>query len=71
MSLLDLLQTMDGTVLRLQTGRMLAGAVFLSLLVVLGVGLRKSRRLLSVHEAEALLEADFKRLERSSSGGEG
>jgi hypothetical protein len=41
------------------------------LLLALGAGLRKTRRLLSVQEAEAALEADFERLERSSSGREG
>jgi len=43
----------------------------LSLLTVLGLGFRKARRLLSVHEAEAALEADFGRLEQSGSSKEG
>ena len=71
MTCFDRLEVMDAMLSGLQAGRVVAGAVFLSLLVVLGVGLRKTRRLLAVHEAEATLEADFKRLERGSSGWEG
>lgn len=71
MTLFDWLEAMDAMISELHTGRMLAGAIFVSLLVVLGVGFRKTRRLLSLHEAEAALEADFKRLEHSSSSREG
>lgn len=71
MNFFDLLQTADAMISQLQTGRILAGVIFLSLLTVLGLGFRKARRLLSVHEAEAALEADFGRLEQSGSSKEG
>lgn len=70
MNALDLLQAVGATGAQLHTARCVAGAIFLSLLALLGLGLRKTRRLLSLHEAEVALEADFKRLERASSGKE-
>ena len=65
MSALELLQAMGAPAAQLQTARVLAAIVFVSLLVLLGLGLLRARRLLALHEADAALEADFRRLERA------
>lgn len=64
MNALQLILAAGATAGQLQTARWLAGATFLGVLALLGLGLRRAKRLLLVHEAEAELEADFKRLER-------
>jgi hypothetical protein len=49
---------------RLQAARLVAGACFALLLVGLGVGLLRARRQAEQDEVDAVLEADFLRIER-------
>jgi hypothetical protein len=65
MSALELVSSEGAPAAQLHTARWLAGGVFLILLAALYLGLRRMKRLLLVHEAEAALEADFQRLRRS------
>lgn len=46
--------------------RWIAAIAFLSLLAVLSLGLRRARKQSLCDEADAALEADFRRLERES-----
>ena len=48
---------------RLATGRWIAAVVFLGLLAALGWGLWRARKQALCDEADAALEADFRRLE--------
>jgi hypothetical protein len=64
-NVLDALPLAAVTAGQLHTARWLAGAAFLGLLALLGLGLHRMKRLLLVHEAEAALDADFQRLRRS------
>ena len=65
MNALEALPLAAATAAQLHTARWLAGGAFLGVLTLLCLGLRRMKRLLLVHEAEAALDADFQRLRRS------
>ena len=62
---LEALSLAAATAAQLHTARWFAAVAFFGLLTLLCFGLRRVKRLLLVHEAEAALDADFQRLRRS------
>jgi hypothetical protein len=70
MNAVFLLQGAAASSTQLHTARWLAGALFVGVLVALGSGLWRAKRRLALHEADALLDADFRRLERGDIGQE-
>lgn len=66
MNVLELAAPIGAVAAHVSVARWIAAASFLSLLLALSFGLLRSKKQLRYDEADAALEADFRRLEREA-----
>lgn len=66
MNLLDLAAPVGALTAHVSVARWFAAVAFLGLLLALSWGLLRARKQLRYEEADAALEADFRRLEREA-----